>query len=109
MPRNIMRDSANGFTVTFKKLSDNSVQDISGYTLRFEFYMDGTTLTLTMGSGLSYVTDGTDGKVAVNLTKEQSNQFCIGKGRLRVFNDAGSDPICIDEGSFVVEGKSFDA
>jgi len=105
----LYRDSANGFTITLKKQSDNQIADVSGYDIRFEFSKDGTTVTLTMGSGVSFVTDGTNGQIAVNLTKDQTNQFCIGEGRLRAFDDSGADPVLFNEGSFIVEGKEYDA
>lgn len=105
----LQRDSANGFTITLYKESDRSIADVSGYDIRLEFYMDGTCVSLTLGSGISFVTDGTDGQIAVNLTKAQTNQFCIGQGRLRAFDDSGVDPICFNEGSFYVEGKKYDA
>lgn len=105
----LYRDSENPFTITIKNQSTGEAYDISSFEPRLEFYQNGTTVTLELDSGLEWVTDGSDGQFEVVLTKAQTNQFCTGTGRLRAFNDAGADPVLFSEGSFVVEGKNYDA
>lgn len=104
----LFRDSENGYSITIVD-STNTAVDVSGFSPRFEFYQDGTTVTLELGSGIEFDTDGTDGVIEVTLTKSQTNQFCSGFGRLRCFNDAGTDPLLFAEGTFTVEGQNYDA
>jgi hypothetical protein len=100
----LFRDSENGFTITIVN-ADNEAQDVSSYEIRFELYQNGTTVNPTV----SFQDDGSDGIIEVLVSKSQVNQFCPGVGRLRCFNDAGSDPVLFSEGTFTVEGQSFDA
>jgi hypothetical protein len=106
------RDSANPYTRTVTN-QDSEIVDISDFDLRFEIYQDGTTITLTIGDGLSFVTDGTDGKFTFLLSKSRANQLCIGTARVRAFNDSGDgvngDPIQIWDATATVEGKTYDA
>lgn len=104
----LYRDSQNAFTITIVD-GRNTVVDVSEYAIRFEFYQYGTTVDLTIGSGIRFVSDGTDGAIEVIISKSQTNQFCLGIGRLRCFNDAGTDPVLFNEGTFTVEGRSYDA
>lgn len=110
----LFRDSANGFTVKLVN-ADNEAQDVSAYDIRFEFYQNRTTVTLSMDDGIefasggSYAGDGSDGVIVVTVSKDRVNQLCTGTARLRCFNDAGSDPILFAEGTATIEGNSFDA
>ncbi len=104
----LFRDSENSFRITIVD-ADNTAIDVSDYEIRFEYYQNGTTIELSLGSGIAFDDDGTDGIIQVTLTKAQTNQFCPGIGRLRCFNDAGTDPILFSEGTFTVEGQSYDA
>lgn len=90
---------------------NGEAEDISARELRVEYFQPQTcqTVTLAMGSGIAFVTDGTDGQVSVTLTKDQVNQFCPGSVRCRVFDDQDSDPVLLLEGGDTVEGKGFDA
>lgn len=104
----LFRDSENGYSITIVD-STNTAVDVSDYEPRFEFYQDGTTVTLELGSGIEFDDDGTDGVIEVTVSKSQVNQFCPGFGRLRCFNDAGTDPVLFAEGTFTVEGQTYDA
>jgi hypothetical protein len=104
----LFRDSENSFTITIVD-STNTAVDVSDYEIRFEFSQDGTTVSLTDGDGIGFQDDGSDGIIEVTVSKSRTNQFCTGFGRLRCFNDAGTDPILFAEGSFTVEGQSYDA
>lgn len=109
----LYRDSANPYTFTIKNKNTGLAADVSELELRFEFYQDGKTVTLTLGDGLSFVTDGSDGQVIFLMSKARVNQLCTGSARVRGFDDSGTqtsgDPIVIWEGSAVIEGRSFDA
>jgi hypothetical protein len=104
----LFRDSENGFTITIVDANGAAV-DVSAYDIRFDLSQDGACVSLTDGDGIAFDTDGTDGVIAVTISKSRTNQFCTGTGRLRCFNDAGTDPILFNEGTFTVEGRSYDA
>lgn len=104
------RDSENAFPITILDKDTGEVLDISGYVCRFEMNRNGCpTVTLSMGDGLTFDTDGADGILNVTISKARINQFSPGDVRIRFFNDAGSDPVLIAEGGDMIEGKAFDA
>jgi hypothetical protein len=103
----LYRDSAINIQMTI--VNSGSAIDISGYDFRIELSQGRTCVSLAMGSGLSFETDGTDGILNIALTEAQMNQFCTGSVRLRMFDDSGDDPVIVGEGSETVEGRSFDA
>jgi hypothetical protein len=104
----LYRDSLNGFTRTFYNKTTGAVIDISSYDLRLELSQDSTTQELTMGDGLAFVTDGTDGKIAFSISLSRINKFCAGVIRARLFEDSGSDPVLVADGGDTLEGKRFD-
>lgn len=104
----LYRDSANQFTVTF--LDENgTAKDVSGYEFRLEYYQTGTTITLEIGDGIEFDTDGTDGVVEFTVSKANVNKLCAGAVRVRLFDDSGTDPVITHEGSDTVEGQGFDS
>lgn len=105
----LYRDSENSFSGPITV--NGAATDISAYDFRLEIYQpeNCVTVTLTMGDGLAFDTDGTDGVLNITISKARINQFCSGTVRLRMFDDSGSDPVLVGEGSETVEGKSFDA
>lgn len=113
MPIALKRDSANPYTVTVRDKSTAEPIDISSMSLRFEFYQNGKRVTLSPGSGISFVTDGTDGKFNFLMSKSQINSLCTGEARVRVFDDSAAgvngDPVLRYEGSASIEGEGFDA
>lgn len=104
----LYRDSENSYTLSFVDAS-GAAEDVSSRDFRMEIYQPDKTVTLSMGDGVAFNTDGTDGIVVVTLSKARTNQFCAGAVRVRLFDDSGSDPILTHEGSDTVEGKGFDA
>ena len=106
----LYRDSENSFPITIIDRDTGEALDISSYVLRLEMNQSGCpTVTLTMGDGLAFDDDGTDGIFNVTISKAKINQFSSGDVRVRVFNDAGSDPVLVAEGGDMIEGKRFDA
>lgn len=113
MTISLKRDSANPFSVTVRNKDTVETSDISGMSLRFEFSQNGTTVTVSNGDGISFATDGTDGKFNFLMSKAKVNTLCVGVARVRVFDDAApgtnGDPLLMWEGSASIEGRSFDA
>lgn len=104
----LYRDTRNGFNIPILDNATGDVVDISGYDFRLELSQDNTTVNLTMGDGLSFATDGTDGVLSVLISMSRINQFCAGPVRARLFDDSGSDPALVGEGGDTIEGKKFD-
>lgn len=104
----LYRDSKNEFTGPITNLNGEPI-DVSDYVIRIELFQDGTTVSLSLGDGVEFVTDGTDGKITLMISMARINQFCAGSLRVRCFNDAGGDPELFSEGTVSVEGRSFDA
>lgn len=104
----LYRDSSNSFAITFFD-EDGAAADVSAYDFRMEIYQNGKTITLAMADGISFETDGTDGVVNFVISKARINELCSGAVRVRLFNDAGDDPVLTHEGSETVEGEAFDA
>lgn len=103
----LYRDSSNSFAMSF--LDENGdAADVSSYEFRMEIYQDGKTVTLSMGDGIEFDDDGTDGVVNFVISKSRVNELCSGPVRVRLFNDAGDDPVLTHEGSEIVEGEMFD-
>ena len=103
----LYRDSENSFSgpITI----NGAAIDISGYDFRLELSQGCITFELTMGDGLAFDTDGTDGILNITISLSRINQFCAGTLRLRMFDDCGTDPVLVGEASETIEGKSFDA
>lgn len=104
----LYRDSENSYTLDFVD-ADGNPADVSARTFRMEINQNRTRVTLSMGDGVSFHTDGTDGIVNVTLSESRTNQFCAGQVRVRLFDDSGSDPVLTHEGSDSVEGAGYDA
>lgn len=104
----LYRDSSNSFAITF--LDENgTAADVSAYEFRMELYQNGKTVTLEMDDGIEFDDDGTDGVVNFVISKARINELCSGSVRVRLFNDAGSDPVLTHEGSDTIEGETYDA
>ena len=104
----LYRDSKNEWS--FTAVDDaGAAQDVSARDWRMELYQNGTTVTLSMGDGISFETDGTDGVINYLLSMDRTNQFCAGTVRIRQFDDSGDDPLLTHEGTETIEGKTFDA
>jgi hypothetical protein len=107
---NLQRDSRNAFFCEFLNGTTDTPLDISLFQMTWEFYQNGVTETLSMGDGLSFQTDGTDGALNILLSKARTNKFCPGVIRIRVFkNLSGHDPEVFAEGDCTLEGKKFNA
>lgn len=104
----LYRDSVNAFTIEYVR-DDGTPEDVSSRLFRMEFIQNRVTVTISMGDGISFPDDGTDGSVRYELTKARSNQLCTGAVRVRQFDDSGPEPVLLHEGADTVEGKGFDA
>jgi hypothetical protein len=107
----LYRDSENSFSGPITNAATGAVVDISSYEFRLELSQKENFAceSLTMGDGLSFGSDGTDGILNITISKARINKFCTGMVRLRMFDDSGDDPVLVGEGSESVEGKGFDA
>lgn len=96
---------------TLKNKSTGAVIDISTYTLKIDIVKQDTgkcLTTLTMGSGVAFVDDGTDGKFRLTLSAAQTEQ--LGAGTVRyVVRRTDEDNDLLFEGSFPLEAKNYDA
>jgi len=104
----LYRDSLNGFNIEFIDKDTGEAADISSYDPTFELSQGCKTVTLAMNDGLAFDTDGTNGVLSVSISKSRINQFYAGPIRVRLFDNAGADPVLVGEGSDTVEGKKFD-
>lgn len=104
----LYRDSENSYTLSFVN-ADGEPDDVSARAFRMEINQAGNAVTLSMGDGIEFSDDGTDGIVNITLSKSRTNQFCQGLVRVRLFDDAGSSPVLTHEGSDTVEGAGYDA
>ena len=104
----LYRDSDASWTWQYVD-GNGDASDVSSRDFRMEFYQNGTTVSLTMGDGIEFSTDGTDGLVDYTLSLARINQFCPGQVRIRQWDDAGSTSILTHEGSDTIEGQGYDA
>jgi hypothetical protein len=96
---------------TLKDKDTGAVIDISGYELEIDIVNAQTRqlyTTLTMGSGVAFVSDGTDGELRLTLSAAQT--LAIGAGMVRyVVRRVDEDNDLLFEGSFALEDRGYDA
>lgn len=95
----------------FKNKSTGEVIDISSMTFECDLYKADTRqklYTMTMGSGLSFVDDGTNGALRLSITGAQTKQGGPGMWRYILRRTDEDNDLWLN-GSFPIEAPGYDA